>query len=113
MVVDGETSWNNFGVTIVTLSTEVVIPEEVSLSSAYPNPFNPTTMLSFSVAEEMDVAVTVYDMMGRVVSELASGMYEPGNHELRWDASEQSSGIYFVKMIAGEYSHTQKLMLVK
>jgi hypothetical protein len=113
MVVDGETSWNNFGVTVVTLSTEMFIPEEVSLSSAYPNPFNPATMLSFSVPEEMDVAVTVYDMMGRVVSELANGIYEPGNHELRWDASKQSSGIYFVKFQAGYHISTQKLMLVK
>jgi len=52
-------------------------------------------------------------MMGRVVSALVNDIYESGYHEVNWDASQQSSGIYFVKFQAGSYFTTQKLMLVK
>ena len=97
----------------LTDASEVMIPQISSLGSAYPNPFNPTTMVNFSVPTEMDVQVIVYDMMGRVISELANGVYDQGNYELHWDASQQSSGIYFVQMIAGSQTNIQKLMLVK
>ncbi|SVE22243.1 uncharacterized protein METZ01_LOCUS475097, partial [marine metagenome] len=113
MDVDGETIWNNNSFSVISLSEQRIIPEEISFSSAYPNPFNPVTMLEFSVPIEMDVQVVVYDMMGRVVSELVSGLHEPGYHEVRWNASQQSSGIYFVKMIAGGKTNILKLMLVK
>ena len=112
MDVDGETSWNNNGFSIISLSDQI-IPEEISFSSAYPNPFNPVTTLEFGVPIEMDVQVVVYDMMGRVVSELVSGLHEPGYHEVQWNASQQSSGIYFVKMVAGDQTNILKLMLVK
>jgi hypothetical protein len=112
MVADGETSWNNNSFSIISLSDRI-IPEEISFSSAYPNPFNPVTTLEFSVPTEMDVQVVVYDMIGRVVSELASGLHEPGYHKVHWNANKQSSGIYFVNIIAGEHISTQKLVLVK
>ena len=70
-------------------------------------------MLNFSVPKKMDVQLVVYDMMGRVVSELVNDLYESGDHKIHWDASQQSSGIYFVKFQAGTYITTQKLMLVK
>ena len=62
---------------------------------------------------EMEEQIVVYDMMGRVVSELVSGLHEPGYHEVQWNASQQSSGIYFVKMVAGGQTNILKLMLVK
>ena len=113
MYADGEISWSNFGISIINLSEKRIIPEEISFSSAYPNPFNPVTMLSFSVPNKMDVQLVVYDMMGRVVDELVNDLYESGDHKIHWDASQQSSGIYFVKFQAGTYITTQKLMLVK
>ena len=114
MVVDVETNWENNSYKMVNLyDTNPSIPQEISFSSAYPNPFNPVTMLNFSVPNEMDVNVIVYDMTGRVVSELVNGLYEQGNHEVHWDASQQSSGIYFVKLQAGSHIETQKLVLIK
>ena len=112
MEAEGETTWQNFGMSMIKL-TDKVIPEEISFSAAYPNPFNPVTMVSFSVPAEMEVQVVVYDMLGRAISELANGVYVPGNYELNWDASSQASGIYFVKMMAGGQTNIQKLMLVK
>lgn len=112
MVADGKTIWNNNEFSIISLSDQV-IPEEISFSSAYPNPFNPVTMISFAVPSEMEVQMVVHDMLGRVVAELADGIYRQGNYELQWNASQQSSGIYFVKMVAGGQTNIQKLMLVK
>lgn len=112
MVADGETIWNNNDFSIISLSDRM-IPKEISFSSAYPNPFNPVTMISFGVPSEMEVQVLVHDMMGRVVAELADGIYRQGNYELQWNANEQASGIYFVTMVAGDQSNIMKLMLVK
>ena len=112
MVADGEAIWNNNGFSIISLSDQV-IPEEISFSSAYPNPFNPVTMISFAVPSEMEVQMVVHDMLGREIVELANGVYSTGNYELQWNANEQASGIYFVKMVAGGQTNIQKLMLVK
>ena len=112
MNAKGETVWQNFGMTFIQL-TDKVIPEQISFSSAYPNPFNPVTMISFGVPTEMEVQVVVHDMLGRTVTELASGVYTQGYYELQWDASQQSSGIYFVTMVAEGQKNILKLMLVK
>ena len=108
----GETIWQNLGMSVIQL-TDKLIPEEISFGSAYPNPFNPVTMVSMSIPAEMEVHVAIHDMLGREITQLANGVYASGNYELQWDAGNQASGIYFVKMIAGGQAHIQKLMLVK
>jgi hypothetical protein len=108
----GETIWQNLGMSVIQL-TNKLIPEEISFGSAYPNPFNPVTMVSMSIPAEMEVHVAIHDMLGREIAELANGVYSTGNYELQWDAGNQASGIYFVKMIAGGQTNIQKLMLVK
>ena len=108
----GETTWENLGMSVIQL-TNKLIPEEISFGSAYPNPFNPITMVSISIPAEMEVQVAIHDMLGREIVELANGVYSTGKYELQWDASNHASGIYFVKMIAGEHIDTQKLMLLK
>ena len=112
MDAESETAWNNLGMSIIQL-TEKIIPEKVSFGSAYPNPFNPVTMISLSIPEEMEVNIAIHDMLGREIVELANGIYSTGNYEFQWDASNQASGIYFVKMNAGDQTNIQKLMLVK
>ena len=89
------------------------LPESFSLSAAYPNPFNPVTTLSFELPIGSDVTLSIYNLQGREVSTLISGNMDAGYHTARWNADAYSSGVYFVKMIAGEYVSTQKLMLVK
>ena len=112
MEAEGVTTWQNFGMSMIRL-TDKVIPENISFSAAYPNPFNPVTMVSMSIPAEMEVHIAIHDMLGREIAELANGVYSTGNYELHWDASNQASGIYFVKMIAGGQTNIQKLMLVK
>ena len=60
-----------------------------------------------------DVNIIVYDLQGKIAAELVSGMKPAGHYTLKWDASDQASGIYFVKMMTEEFTKTQKLILVK
>ena len=87
---------------------------EYSLGTAYPNPFNPTTSLTLAVPEAGNVSVQVYNIMGQVVATLASGYMEANTSTpLTWDASNVSSGMYFVKAEANGFVTTQKLLLMK
>ncbi len=95
------------------LSREFIIPEEFSLGEAYPNPFNPTTALSFAIPIDSKVSLSIYNLQGREVSTLIDANMEAGYHSAVWNASSHASGMYFVKMHAGNYISTQKLMLVK
>ena len=88
-------------------------PTEFSLSTAYPNPFNPTTSLELSVPMNGQVTVQVYNLMGQVVATLANGYMDASTYTLTWDASDVSSGMYIVKAEAAGTVSTQKLMLMK
>lgn len=88
-------------------------PTEFSLSTAYPNPFNPTTSLELSVPMNGQVTVQVYNLMGQVVATLANGYMDASTYTLTWDASNVSSGMYIVKAEAAGTVSTQKLMLMK
>ena len=99
---------NSFG-----LSSEFIIPTEFSLDRAYPNPFNPVTKLSFGIPVELKVSIDIYNIQGRLIETLVSGHMDAGYHSVIWNAENHSSGMYFVKMVAGDYISNQKLMLVK
>ena len=80
----------------------------------YPNPFNPITTIRFDLVETYrNTSLQIYDLTGRVVDVLVNGDLGAGNHEIQWDASQQSSGIYFVELIAREKRDVQKLILLK
>ena len=91
----------------------IALPVDFSLDRAYPNPFNPVTTLSFAIPVNSEVFLSVYNLQGREVSTLISGYMDAGYHSVVWNADSHSSGVYFVKMIAGEFMNTQKLMLIK
>ena len=90
-----------------------IIPDEYTLERAYPNPFNPVTTLSFAIPIDAEVSLSIYNLQGREVSTLISGYMDAGYHSVVWNADSHASGVYFVKMVAGEFVNTQKLMLVK
>tara|TARA_Y100000590_G_scaffold195969_1_gene222521 strand:- start:962 stop:1648 length:687 start_codon:yes stop_codon:yes gene_type:complete len=93
--------------------SESVLPSAFELKNAYPNPFNPTTNISYAIGEYGFVDVAIYDITGRVVESLVSGYQEQGNYDLTWNADGLPSGLYFVKLTADKFSQTQKLMLIK
>ena len=100
------------GLSVINLS-DTFLPTEVSLSNAYPNPFNPVTMLTYDVPSDMTVSMGIYDVRGRLVDELVNDMREQGRYEIAWNADQHSSGVYMVKMTAGTTVKVQKIMLVK
>jgi hypothetical protein len=107
-------SWDNNQLYMVSSLTEPIpLPETFSLDRAYPNPFNPTTTLSFAIPVDSEVSLSIYNMQGREVSTLIDGNMDAGYHSVVWDANSYASGVYFVKMVAGEFVSTQKLMLIK
>ncbi|MFZ5433123.1 MAG: T9SS type A sorting domain-containing protein [Calditrichota bacterium] len=88
------------------------LPESFSLS-AYPNPFNPSTTISFSLPKSAITRLKVYDLMGREVVVLTDGMLEAGEHRIAFDGSNSPSGLYFARLQSGDFITTQKLLLVK
>jgi hypothetical protein len=89
------------------------IPKEFALRQPYPNPFNPSTTLSFSLPEATEVQLTVYDISGREVARLVNGWRNAGAHEVTFDGSRLASGIYLASLQAGDFSQIQKMALVK
>jgi Secretion system C-terminal sorting domain len=87
-------------------------PEEFEVS-AYPNPFNPTTNISINLHEQAEVIVSVYNINGRLVKTLAEASLDAGSHELLFDGSSITSGIYLVQVSTSEFSQVQKVVLLK
>ena len=108
----------NFEITdiiVANSSSEVAVnmPSSFGLSAAYPNPFNPSTSINLYVPMEGNVNVQVYDLSGRIVSTLLSGVQAKGNYSLTWNASEQASGMYLVRAETAGNVAMQKILLLK
>lgn len=89
------------------------LPEGFSLSQNFPNPFNPTTMISFQLPTATHVFLRVFDVLGRDVATLLHGAMDAGIHEVGFDARHLSSGIYFYQLRAGSVVDTKKFVLMK
>ena len=134
--VDENTGWGaaSFGLIIKTtnggliavnpISTE--IPKSFSLYQNYPNPFNPSTKIKFdipnspfegrrSASEEGkgDVKLVIYDALGKEVSVLVNEQLKPGTYEVEWNAQNYPSGVYFYRIVSGEFILTRKMVLIK
>ena len=75
--------------------SRVTLPNKIEFYTAYPNPFNPSTSLSFSLPQTGEVSLKLFDITGRNVATLANGKYNAGSHRLNWNAETYASGIYF------------------
>ncbi len=89
------------------------IPNSYQLANNYPNPFNPTTVISFSLPKQEYATLKVYDVLGKEVAVLVDGVRNSGKHEVTFKASELASGIYFYTLKAGEFSQTNKMIFLK
>ena len=105
-------SWYDLATHIIDLD-EISIPVNFELFSAYPNPFNPTTSIEYSVPYKTDVSIIVYDLFGREISTIVNQVKNAGNYKAIWNATNVSSGMYFVKMSASNFESSQKLILIK
>lgn len=88
-------------------------PAEFKISGIYPNPFNPETRITFSLPAKGFTSLKIFNAEGREIESLVSTELNAGNYEVSWNASEHPSGFYFCRLSAGEYSVTQKMILVK
>ena len=89
------------------------IPVKFSLHQNYPNPFNPATKIMFDLPKSGSSTLKVYDVLGRVAATLVDENLNPGIYSVDWNASAYSSGVYFYKLVSGEYTDTKKMILVK
>jgi hypothetical protein len=90
-----------------------VLPGGFVLYSAYPNPFNPTTVISFDLPSESHVSVDIYNVLGQKVTTLNDGSLPAGHHEMNWDASNVGSGVYFARVTTEHNRGVVKMMLLK
>lgn len=88
-------------------------PTEIGLLPNYPNPFNPTTTIRFTVRSLGDVEISVFDVLGRQVAQVADRRFAPGEHRISFDAESLPSGQYLVRMITGGQVYTRKITLLK
>lgn len=90
------------------------IPDNFKLYQNYPNPFNPTTTIEFDIPEQSKVVLKVYNILGQVVTTLLNEERRAGIHEVTFDGSRLSSGVYFYRIQAGNnFAETKKLLLLK
>jgi hypothetical protein len=97
----------------ITKPEEAVLPSQTVLHGAYPNPFNPATVIRYQLPAVSFVNLAVYDLSGRKVTELVNGWRDAGSHEAAFDASDRSSGIYIYRLTADDYYATGKMLLIK
>ena len=83
------------------------------LEPAYPNPFNPTTTIQFSIPQTEFVTVKVYNIVGHEITTLINDKLFTGNYSIKWNGRHQPSGLYFVQIESGSFSKTRKMVLIK
>ncbi|MBD3232471.1 MAG: DUF1566 domain-containing protein [candidate division Zixibacteria bacterium] len=89
------------------------VPTEILLEGNYPNPFNASTSIVFSLSYSDDVTLEVYNLTGQKVATLVDSFLEAGEHSISWDASYYSSGVYFYRLEVGERFYTKRMTLLK
>ncbi|MCB2210925.1 M6 family metalloprotease domain-containing protein [bacterium] len=92
---------------------EDLLPSEITVSAAWPNPFNAQTSIDITLPAAADLHAVVHNTLGRQVATLADGSYAAGDHRLTLDASELPSGVYFLTISANSTNFTRKLVLLK
>jgi hypothetical protein len=82
------------------------VPSMLNLSEAFPNPFNSTTTIAFSLTEQQQVSLQVFDLSGRLVETLVDGLVEAGSFSAVWNADMQSTGVYYYHIQVGSFQQT-------
>ncbi len=99
------------GIGISNISSE--IPDSYILHQNFPNPFNPVTVIRYSLIEDRFTTLKVYDALGKIVSTLVNEKQNAGTYEVDFDGSELSSGVYYYKLSSGNFSQTKRMLLLK
>jgi hypothetical protein len=103
--------WSN-GVT-TSISDEQSNPTEFLLLQNYPNPFNPSTRIKYSIPQSSNVVIKVFNILGSEIETLVNEEKPVGTYELKWNAANLPSGVYFYRLQAGDFVQTRKMILLK
>ena len=93
--------------------TVVSIPEKYHIAQNYPNPFNPSTIIEYQLPEQSHIKLTVYDILGREVKTIVNEFKNPGNYKVEFNASDMATGIYFYRIVAGNFTAVKRMLLLK
>ncbi len=94
-------------------SVEVSTPEVFDLAQNYPNPFNPTTKIDYTIAKATNVQLVIFNSIGEEIAVMVNEIQQPGRYSVNFDAASLPSGVYFYKLIAGEFISVKKMLLLK
>lgn len=94
-------------------SVEITTPEEFDLAQNYPNPFNPTTKIDYSIAQTANVQLVIFNSIGEEITVLVNETQPAGRYSVIFDAVSFSSGVYFYKLVAGDFISIKKMLLLK
>ena len=89
------------------------IPAQFTLQQNFPNPFNPVTTIAYTIPQTTDVELSLFNINGQLVTTLVNGSQGPGSYSINWNAADQPSGVYFYRIVAGNYSDVKKCVLLK
>ena len=92
---------------------KTLIPDKYQIENIYPNPFNPSTQITYGLPEYSAVKISIYDVTGRQINTLLSEYQTAGFHSVIWEAINYPSGIYFINISSSNYSESQKIVLIK
>lgn len=110
----GNTVWKRLLSELIGIKTiNSSIPERYNLYQNYPNPFNPETKIKFQVSENENIKITIFNALGQEVKIILNSRVNPGTYEIDYNADNLNSGVYYYKMQAGDFSQTNKMVLVK
>ena len=99
--------------TIVSADDNPSLPSRYSLGQNFPNPFNPTTSIRFTLPRRTRVSLKVFDILGREVATLTSGEFEAGTYLRQWKADQNSSGLYFYRLQTSDFVQTRQMILLR
>jgi len=98
----------------ISLTLPNVLTEEgFVVGNAYPNPFNPKTVITMQYAVGSNAKIYIYNSQGNLVKKLLDGFVDAGSYEIEWNASDMPSGVYIIAIRAEEFVRTQKVVLLK
>ncbi|HEX7357428.1 MAG TPA: family 10 glycosylhydrolase [Ignavibacteriaceae bacterium] len=97
----------------LSIDDDQILPDEYVLEQNYPNPFNPSTNFRFKIAEAGQTTLKIYNLLGQQVAVVLDEFMSPGTYEIRFDANQLSSGIYFYRLRVNNFSASKKMILVR
>lgn len=109
---------DGFDIVLSVENSKPGLPQDYSLGQNYPNPFNPTTQIQFQVAQQTDVKLAIFNLLGQKVRTLVASNYQPGFYNVTWDGRDnqgnlRSSGVYIYQLRAGNFLETRRMVLLK